>query len=400
MSRPPSRSPAMPLSADLSDLHQSENARLRDPAQIVSHWSKAGDVDPRLLEYEVQGEWWDVLAECGITLLVTREYENIVMAMQATDRISYLSLPHPSGLVVDRRRMVVHIASTRNPNQIFDLVPIAGMSDRLDVLPSRTENELIPIRSRVFPGCLYVHDLAIISEHLYSNAVGENAVVRLDNDARVERVWWPKCIETKNGPIFGRNHIQLNSIAPGKELADSYFSASSSKVMRYRPGHLRFPVDKRGVLFSGATREPYAQGLTRPHSARLHHGTVWVGNSGYGELGFAEAGWFQPFVKLPGWTRGLAFHGDIAFVGTSRVIPRFKCYAPGLSVDTSICAVHAVDMRTATIRGSLSWKWGNQIFAIDWLPRDVTSGFPWLVDRKRPTRIKRLFYAFNTELNR
>ena len=55
----------------------------------LSHWSEAGDVDPRLLEYEVQGEWWDVLAECGITLLVTREYEHLVMAMQA-DRPGFL----------------------------------------------------------------------------------------------------------------------------------------------------------------------------------------------------------------------------------------------------------------------------------------------------------------------
>jgi hypothetical protein len=29
----------------------------------------------------------------------------------------------------------------------------------------------------------------------------------------------------------------------------------------------------------------------------------------------------------------------------------------------------------------------------------VTSGFPWVVGRSKPTRIKRLFYAFTTELN-
>jgi Domain of unknown function (DUF4915) len=125
-----------------------------------------------------------------------------------------------------------------------------------------------------------------------------------------------------------------------------------------------------------------------------------VNNSGYGELGYAKAGSFYPVVRLPGWTRGLCFHGDIAFVGTSRVIPRFQRYAPGLSLETSVCAVHAVDVRTATIKGSLRWNWGNQIFGIDWLPRDVTSGFPWDVARKRPARIKRLFYAFTTELMR
>ena len=400
MNWPRSPRPARGRSVELADLDRLQNEQLRDPAQIVAHWSLAGNVDPRLLEYDVQGEWWDMLAACGITLLVTREYEHLVMAIQASGRLSYFSVPHPSGLVVDRDRMIVHVAATRNPNQILDLVPITGVRSRRDTPVTQTENELIPVRSRFLPGCFYIHDLGMIGEKLHFNAVGENAVLRLDDDGRTERAWWPRCIDTENGPIFDRNHIQLNSIAAGKNLAGSYFSASSSEVMRLRPGHLRYPVDKHGVIFSGLTGEPVAWGLTRPHSARLHRDALWVNNSGYGELGYVNAGGFHPILRLPGWTRGLCFHGDIAFVGTSRVIPRFQRYAPGLNLETSTCAVHAVDMRTATIRGSLRWKWGNQIFAIDWLPRDVTSGFPWDVARKRPARIKRLFYAFTTELMR
>ena len=393
---PPNASPA-----DLSSLYQRQNEQWRDPAQVAGQWSQAGVVDPRLFEYEAQGKWWETLAECGITLLVTREYEHLIMALCPTPgggRISYMTLPHPSGLAVDRTRMVVHIASTRNPNQVFDLKPVAGLRERLDVPATETEKELIPIHCRFYPGCFYIHDLAMIGGDLHANAVGENAIVRLDEDGRAHRVWWPKCIETEEGPIFSRNHLQLNSIAAGKNLARSYFSASTCQMTRLRPGHLRFPVDKRGVIFSGATREPVTHGLTRPHSARIHRGEVWVDNSGYGQVGFARDGRFHEVAKLPGWTRGLCFHGDVAFVGTSRVIPRFRKYAPGLDVNSSICAVHAVDSRTGKSRGSLIWERGNQIFAIDWLPQNVTSGFPWVVSRKRPTRIKTMFYAFTTEL--
>jgi uncharacterized protein (TIGR03032 family) len=399
MSQAHSRSRARAHGAALSKLHEAQNAQLRDPAQIASQWTGAGSVDPNLLKYSVRGEWWDILRECGITLIVTREYEHLIMAIQAGGRVSYLSLPHPSGLVVDRQQHLVYVASTRNPNQVFDLAPVSGIKKRLDAKSTESENELIPIRSRFYPGCLYMHDLAIISNNLYANSVGENAILALGNDGHTERMWWPKCIESTNGPIFTRNHIQLNSIAAGRSLAESYFSASSSEVTRLRPGHLRFPVDKRGVIFSGKSREPFVQGLTRPHSARLYNGNVWVGNSGYGEFGFAETGTFHPVIQLPGWTRGLCFHGHTAFVGTSRIIPRFRQYAPGLKVENSICAVHAVDMRTAKIKGSLSWDKGNQIFAIDWLPQTVTSGFPWVVGRTHPARIKRLFYAFMTEVN-
>ncbi len=154
------------------------------------------------------------------------------------------------------------------------------------------------------------------------------------------------------------------------------------------------------MVFSGATREPIAFGLTRPHSARLDRGVVWVDNSGYGQLGIARDSRFEPVANLPGWTRGLCIFGDLAFVGTSRVIPRFRAYAAGLDVDASLCGVHAVEIRSGKVLASVFWPYGNQIFAIDWLPRDVSGGFPWLASRKRPERTRDLFYSYRTELDR
>lgn len=345
------------------------------------------------------GAWWETLAATKVTLLVTREYEHLLMALCVTDAgptISYMRMPHPSGLVSDRARGVIYVASTRNPNQVYDLAPVAELLPRLDVkIEPLIGRPLVPVRSRFFPGSTYMHDLALFGGELYANAVGQNAVVRLCDGGCAERVWWPRCIETSSGPVFGQNHLQLNSIAAGRDLQTSYFSASADKLSARRPGHRNFPVDRRGVIFSGATREPLAWGLTRPHSARLHADQVWVANSGYGELGYADDGRFVPIIRLPGWTRGLCFHEQIAFVGTSRVIPRFHQYAPGLDVDASQCGLHAIDMRSGQVLGSLIWPYGNQIFAIDWLPSQIASGFPFVAGAKRAiTREKILFYAF------
>src|SRR5437016_9326645 len=116
-----------------------------------------------------------------------------------------------------------------------------------------------------------------------------------------------------SGPRLNRNYLQLNSIAPGKSLETSFFSASAAAPSRRRPGHLNFPVDRRGVIFAGATREVFGVGLTRPHSARLRGREVWVDNSGHGEVGRIVDDRFEPFACLPGWTRGLYFHGNLAF---------------------------------------------------------------------------------------
>jgi uncharacterized protein (TIGR03032 family) len=377
------------------------NAEWRDPAQIASQWRDAGDTDPKLLKFEVQGDWWEAVESSGITLVVTREYEHLVMALTVANskpKISYLPLPHPSGVVVDRRHKVVHIASTRNPNQIYALKPVTGLVPRTDVaLDELSEHPLVPVHTRYYPGSLYIHDLALIDGRLHANAVGQNAVVRFGIDGEACRVWWPRCIESRKRPVFEQNHIQLNSIAAGPDLSRSFFSASADRMSRLRPGHRNFPTDGRGVIFDGATREPLVHGLTRPHSARLHRKRLWVANSGYGEVGFVRDGSFEVLTRLPGWTRGLCLRDRTAFVGTSRVIPRFHRYAPGLDIEGSLCGLHAVDISTGEVLGSLVWPTGNQVFGLDWAPGGMTSGFPFAVGKQRQSgAMKRLFYAFST----
>jgi uncharacterized protein (TIGR03032 family) len=248
----------------------------------------------------------------------------------------------------------------------------------------------MPVRARMFPGSLYMHDLAFVGGRLHANAVGHNAVVRID-DTGFRYAWWPRCVETRKGIVIQQNHLQLNSIAAGSSLRTSYFSASTDRLSRLRPGHAKFPVDRRGVLFSGATREPVAFGLTRPHSARLRDRQVWLLNSGYGQYGRIADGAFHTVAALPGWTRGLCFHRRVAFVGTSRVLPRFRQYAPGLSVERASCGVHAIDADSGRILGSLTWPGGNQIFAVDWIPRRVAGTLPFVMGAAAPLS---LFYAY------
>lgn len=390
-----------PAVAELDLLWRRHNAEWRHSAQIASQWREASQTDAALLRARTRGPWWELLDRLAITLLVTREYEHLAMALGAADgapAVSFMRLPHPSGLVADRERGVVHLASTRNPNQVFTLAPVTAAHARADAPApdaALATKPLLPVATRFYPGSLYLHDLALIGGELHGNAVGENAVVRLHADGGCERVWWPRAIERDGAPDFTRNHLQLNSIAAGADLARSAFSASSAQVSARRPGHRNYPVDRRGVIFGGATREPIATGLTRPHSARLHaDGDLWVDDSGYGAVGTIRDGRFEAIARLPGWTRGLAFCEDVAFVGISRVIPRFAQYAPGLDVERSRCGVVALDACSGAELARLTWPTGNQIFAIDWLPRATTRGFPFAARQRGADGAQHLFYSF------
>ena len=91
-----------------------------------------------------------------------------------------------------------------------------------------------------------------------------------------------------------------------------------------------------------------------PHSPRLHNGRLWLHNSGTGQLGVVEfdtagKGSFVPKVFCPGFLRGLAFHGNFAFVGLSK--PRYKRFE-GLALDQKLkdadaepwCGVQIIDL--------------------------------------------------------
>jgi uncharacterized protein (TIGR03032 family) len=384
------------VSDELEEHFDRQGREWRDPAQVVAQWSQAGEVDDRTLELKATGAWWSVLEATGTTLIVSREYEHLLLAITAgtRPRVSYLRLPHPSGIAFDRVCGKLYVASTRNPNQVFEFAPVVGTMPRDAATPKavRPALPLVPTRTWYLPGCYYIHDLAMIGTRLHANSVGQNVVVAV-GDGTAEPVWWPASVECRGAPRIDRNYIQLNSIAAGDDLSSSFFSASGERPGRLRPGHLRYPVDGRGVIYSGATREPVVRGLTRPHSARLHGGRLWVDNSGYGELGFAVGDRLQPIAKLPGWTRGLAFVGDVAFVGTSRVIPRFRQYAPGLDVERSVCGIHAIDTRTGKLLGSLTFPSGNQIFAIEPVPAAWSGGFPFYRG-SRSASARSLFYAY------
>lgn len=369
----------------------------RDPAEAVSLHAQA-PIDRRLLAGKARGDFWDLLQGLGITLLVGREYEHFVMALTVRAGkpfATYMRLPHPSGIAVDRRRGRVFIASTRNPNQIYLFRPLAGMLARNDrPQPETGERPLMPVEARFLPGSLYIHDLAIIGEGLYASAAGHNAIVRIEDQ---EPVWWPRCIERRGVPDFGRNYIQLNSIAAGRTLAESFFSASGETIGTRFPGARNYPVDGRGVIFAGATREPVVRGLTRPHSARLWRRRLWVNNSGYGEFGATRDGAFMSVARLPGWTRGLTFAGGYAFVGVSRVIPRFGAYAPGLDVSKAVCGVFVVEVSSGKVVASMVWPMGNQIFAVDWIGARQASGFPYPASgRTDRSRLEALFYGYRT----
>lgn len=109
-----------------------------------------------------------------------------------------------------------------------------------------------------------------------------------------------------------------------------------------------------GVVIEVASDRIVAQGLSMPHSPRLHAGRLWVLNSGAGELGWIDRGAaperaFRPLAFCPGFVRGLVLHRNHAIVGLSK--PRYERFE-GLALDARLkqadsepwCGLQVIDL--------------------------------------------------------
>jgi uncharacterized protein (TIGR03032 family) len=131
-----------------------------------------------------------------------------------------------------------------------------------------------------------------------------------------------------------------------------------------------------GVLLDVDSGAALCRGLSMPHSPRWHGGRLWVCESGSGTLGHVDlsTGRYEAVAAVPGFTRGLDFAGDLAFVGLSQVresavfsgIPITERLAP----EQRTCGVCVVDLRRGETVALLKFESGVQeVFAVAVLPR-------------------------------
>jgi uncharacterized protein (TIGR03032 family) len=93
-----------------------------------------------------------------------------------------------------------------------------------------------------------------------------------------------------------------------------------------------------GILLDVTSGEILAEHLSMPHSPRLHHGRLWLLNSGSGEFGSVDpaTGQFMPLAFVPGFARGLCFIDGCAVIGLS--LPRENRTFSGLGLDEGLRA--------------------------------------------------------------
>ena len=215
------------------------------------------------------------------------------------------TFPRSMGLAVsaDGRTLAL---GTQYQIHRFDNVLPAGQAD------SNGYDALYAPHAAWVTGAIDVHDVAFGTDGrpLFINTLF-SCIATVSDGHSFKPVWKPPFISR----LAAEDRCHLNGLAAESGKARFVTAVSSSDVSDgWR--------DRRvggGIVIDVESGEVVCQGLSMPHSPRLHAGRLWLLNSGAGELGFADlkTGRFEPVAFCPGYARGLAFLGQHAIVGLS-----------------------------------------------------------------------------------
>lgn len=231
-------------------------------------------------------------------------------------------------------------------------------------------------RTAHFTGEIQVHELAFggpDGRELWCVNTLFNCLCTLDERYSFVPRWRPPFVTA----LVAEDRCHLNGLAMGDDGGPAYVTviAETDTPEGWRANKLA-----GGCVIHVPSNQTVLRGLSMPHSPRVHGGKLWVLDSGRGRLVVADdvsrrggGGDRVPTVvaELPGYTRGLALYGGVAFVGLSRI--RESNVFGGLEIarrqDDLKCGVGAVELPGGRLLGHLEFKTGvEEIFGVEVLP--------------------------------
>jgi len=268
-------------------------------------------------------EW---LASTGASLAFTTYQAGklFLLGVQPDGRLSVFarSFPRCMGLAVSEDGRSLALA-TEYQIQRFDNVLETGQSDALGY------DAVYAPHAAWVTGDVDAHDVGFGTDGrpVFVNTLF-GCIAAVSDSHSFRPLWKPDFVSR----LAAEDRCHLNGMAMEKGRPRFATAVSRSDVA----DGWRDRRSGGGVAIDIESGEIVAEGLSMPHSPRLHGGRLWLLNSGAGEFGHVDtaSGRFDPVAFCPGYARGLAFESGHAIVGLS--LPRENRTFDGLPLDEAL----------------------------------------------------------------
>lgn len=302
----------------------------------------------------------DLLNQLGASLLITtyQAGQLVVARVDEHGRLNthFRSYPAPMGLAADRHRLAI---GTKQQIWVLRNQPDLGKS-----LDSRLDACYAP-RSMHVTGDIRIHEIgwggSPASDELWIVNTRFSCLCTLDPRYSFVPRWRPPFITALTPD--DRCHLNGMAIVDGRPKYCTALGATDSAA------GWRENKPSGGILLDVDSGEIVARGLSMPHSPRIYRDRLWLLNSGHGGLDTVDlkTGKSESVARLPGFTRGLDFCGDFAFIGLSQV--RETAVFSGIPITEQKIerqsGVWVVDLRSGRTVGFLRFsEQVQEIFAV------------------------------------
>ncbi len=302
-----------------------------------------------------------IFHQFGVSLAVTTYQAGKLILARADGELTnthFREFTNPMGLTHDGRRMALGTSS-----HIWELHNVPAAVGRLQ--PAGRHDACYIPRGIQVTGDVDVHEMAWVGDDVWFINTRFSSLCTLDKRYSFVPRWRPPFVSAYD--LRDRCHLNGLGLRDGRPRYVTALGVSDE------PGGWRKNKADGGILMDLRGDRLLCRGLSMPHSPRWHQGHLWVLESGKGSLAQVDprTGGVTPVAELPGFTRGLDFLGNLAFIGLSQV--RESAVFAGLPLTRAQpvrqCGVWVVDIRTGQTVAFLRFEKGvREIFAVAVLP--------------------------------
>lgn len=303
-----------------------------------------------------------ILHEIRSSLLVSTYQSGRVMVMRADGpqlNTHFRTFPSAMGIAVGEGRLAIGTL-----REVWDYWNVPAAAARLH--PPKHDACFLP-RNMHVTGDIRIHEIAFDADgELWVVNTRFSTLCTLQPATSFEPRWRPRFVTH----LAAEDRCHLNGLCMENGRPRFVTALGATNTV----DGWREKKTTGGVLIDVPTNEIAITGLSMPHSPRIHDGKLWLLESAKGTLIRVDParGGVETVAELPGFTRGLAFAGPLAFIGLSQVRESVFDNIPlgqRLRAEERSCGIWIVDTRNGRTVGFVRFEGDVQeIFDVQLLP--------------------------------
>ena len=298
----------------------------------------------------------EILRHFGASLAVsTYQAGKLIFVRADGDNLNthFQMFERPMGMAFDQGRLAIGTAY-----QLGEFWNVPAAASKLE--PRDRHDACFIPRSIHITGDIDIHEMAYIDEDIWFINTRFSCLCTLAKAHSFVPRWRPPFITGYD--LSDRCHLNGLGIRDGKpRYVTALGTTDTAEGWRKHKA-------TGGMLMDISTNQMLVKGLSMPHSPRWYQDQLWVLESGKGSLSKVDldTGKLTIVAQVPGFTRGLDFCGDLAFIGLSQI--RESAIFSGIEIaklPERFCGVWVVNIKTGETVALLRFDGAVQeIFAV------------------------------------